>query len=726
MHDFLSLFQGDADVGVCPPHLALVPGGAPVATPRRWLDADAARHELGDALAAFIDAAIASHRTGAPPPSLACRVTAGTGKTTRTLRAIADRADEILEHGSVLVFAPGHFQANEALAAFRELAPDVPAIALRGRGAPHPEDGEAMCRRADEAEEIGRLGASVRTALCEALDSTGSMRWAACRHGCRYFKQFEAQTPRVVFLAHAYLGNEPGDLGPVALRIIDEAFYGVLSYSRSLGLLGWIDAPGPKPADLVGMPTLAGLDGARMAVFSALRAEASPTAALRALGIDAAALEAFVAFEEQTTVSTLGVRPWQPDAERKRRIRAVDRRALHAARARARIWRALRAAIWRETTERLDLRRPERADGAPSSPAIAFHVRKDLPRDAPLLLLDAEADPLITHVFAPRARFLRIDARPEAEVVQITDRTLSQKWLLDPGKGCERRDQVSRIVAHETARATGGVMLVATQMVLEALHRDHDPTFPARDQAALARPLLGATPRWFGPGLRGVDAFREFETVIIVGRLEPAMTDIEDAMRAIFGDSDEPLEFLPRVDGRIAAVHTRETTRAMADGAEVPARVSSHPDPRGRALLAQIRERATNQAIARLRLVSPDRPKRVVVLSSVPLPVLPVTRLVTWEGLTCRRFRDAIVNSHGDLRVDRVRLSAKGLALDLPMTFPSFDAAKAWRRGRSTDDLKEECRDIAASAGATVDFVTVRAEGKGGQAAQMAVFRKQP
>ena len=727
MSDFVGSFGEGVDVGD-----ATVEGTAaalrpdPSAPPRRLLDACDARRVLADALAAFVEAAVTSLQGEAPCPALACRVTAGTGKTTQTLRAIAGRAAALLEHGSVLVFVPGHAHASEALAVFEALAPGVPAVALRGRSALYPADGEPMCRRAEEAQEIGRLGASVRSALCEARDCDGEIRWAPCRHGCRYFQQFEAQMPRVVFLAHAYLGNEPGDLGPVAMRVIDEAFYGTLSYSRSLDLLGWIDAPGPTPADLVCTPTLADIDRARMAVFSALRAEASPTAALRAHGVDQAALEAFVAFEEQSAVSVLGIRPWQPDAERKRRHKAIDRKALHAARARARIWRILRNAIGRETTERLKLRRPWQTAGTPSSPVIAFHVRRDLPLDAPLLMLDAEADPLITRVFAPRARFLRIDARPEAEVIQISDRTLSQKWLLDPARGLERRCEVSRIIAQETARATGGVMLVATQAVLEALHRDHDPAFPTADQAALARPLLGATPRWFGPNLRGIDAFRAFETIIILGRLEPAIADIEDAMRAIFGDADgdDPLVFLPRVDGRIAAVHMRETTRLMDDGAEVAARLSSHPDPRGHALLAQIREGTTNQAIARLRLVSPDRPKRVVVLCSVPLPDLPVARLVTWNGITCRRLHDAIVNAEGDLRVTEVGLSATGLAMDLPMAFTSIDVAKAWRRGRTTADVEAACRTIAASAGATVAFVTRRGRGKAGLATPTAIFTK--
>ncbi len=173
-------------------------------------------------------------------------------------------------------------------------------------------------------------------------------------------------------------------------------------------------------------------------------------------------------------------------------------------------------------------------------------------------MLDAKADPMIARVFAPDADFLRIDARPEATVVQVSDRTLSQSWLLDAARGDERRRNVARVVTREVARATGGVLLVATQTVLEALHRDHDPAFPAGDQTALARPLHRATPCWFGPNLRGVDRFKDFETAIVVGRLEPGMAELEDAVRAIFGDGDTPLSLLPRENGRIVAVHMRE------------------------------------------------------------------------------------------------------------------------------------------------------------------------
>ncbi len=693
----------------------------PVDAPRHWLDADTARRALADGIEAFIDAAIAALNAGAAPPSLACRVTAGTGKTASTLRAIAGRAPELLAHGSVLVFAPGHAHADETLAAFRKIAPNVPSGAVRGRGAPDPEDGAPMCQRAEEAATLGRLGVSVLPALCELPRPNGETERAPCRAGCRYFAQFEGAA-RVIFLAHDYLVNEPAALGPIALRVIDEAFHHKLNYTSSLALMGWLDGPEPTSDQLSKAPALAAIDAARMEVMRALRADASPIAKLRARGLDHAALGAFIRIEENA-IAVPGIRPAQSDAERRKRLDALNVVENFAARARARIWRILRDALDHDTTERLSLRSQVKAGGE-TSLAIAFHARKELPLDAPLLMLDAENDPTITRVFAPDAQFLRIDARPVADVIQLSNRTLSQSWLLDAGVGAERRRQVARVIAREVARATGDVLLVATQKVLEALHRDHDPAFPTDDQNALARPLLGATPQWFGPNLRGVDRFKSFETVITVGRLEPGMADVEDAMRAIFGDDDTPLSLLPREDGRISAVHTIDAERVMADGSASPVKLSSHPDPRGRALLAQIREGATHQAIARLRLVSPDRPKRVLILSSVPLPDIPVTRLTTWDDLIARRLHDAMVKADGTLRRTQLRLSAAGLAADLPEAFKSEATAKGWQRGRSPADVEDQCRTIAASIGATVEFVMVRAEGQSGCATPAAVFKE--
>ena len=54
----------------------------------------------------------------------------------------------------------------------------------------------------------------------------------------------------------------------------------------------------------------------------------------------------------------------------------------------------------------------------------------------------------------------------------------------------------------------------------------------------------------------------------------------------------------------------------MRDGSSVAGKVLVHPDPRVQAVIEQVRERETAQAIDRLRLIHRTVPARVIVLSN--------------------------------------------------------------------------------------------------------------
>lgn len=53
-------------------------------------------------------------------------------------------------------------------------------------------------------------------------------------------------------------------------------------------------------------------------------------------------------------------------------------------------------------------------------------------RDAPLMMIDADADEAIAERLAPGTDFARLETKPQAEIVQTSGRTLSDTWLLDP------------------------------------------------------------------------------------------------------------------------------------------------------------------------------------------------------------------------------------------------------------------------------------------------------
>jgi hypothetical protein len=90
----------------------------------------------------------------------------------------------------------------------------------------------------------------------------------------------------------------------------------------------------------------------------------------------------------------------------------------------------------------------------------------------------------------------------------------------------------------------------------------------------------------------------------------------------------------------------------------------------------QRRELASRQGYERLRLATAKHRKRVVLLCKVPIPGLPVDRLVTMQELAPGRLEAAIAEAAQ--RGGVLRLSAAGLAQDAPETFTTEKAAARW------------------------------------------------
>ncbi|PIE13753.1 MAG: hypothetical protein CSA70_03260 [Rhodobacterales bacterium] len=356
-----------------------------------------------------------------------------------------------------------------------------------------------------------------------------------------------------------------------------------------------------------------------------------------------------------------------------------------------------------------------------------YRVTK-IERDAPLLMLDADADEAIAERLAPGTVFARIETKPQAEIVQISDRTLSDTWLLDPKTGPDRRAKVRAIIGREVTRADGAdVLVVATRPVLTKLHEDAGQPVGDSLDDDLRRDLIGATPRWFGPRMLGVNDFERYRTIVIVGRLQPGLKDIEEHARCLFSDAEAPL---PLSTG--GPLPEQDSVRVMHDGSLQAAKARSHPDRRVEAVLRQTRECGTLQAIARLRLVAPDQRKRVVVLSSMPLLDLPISKLTTLDAL----YRDLEDEPDltGYLRMERAlratmgrpvcgaRVSAAGLAADLPEDFASVNAAKEFRRGRKTIDILNLIGRIATRNSWPMARIELFRDARGGRATPAVVF----
>ena len=702
----------DRDAAACSETIAMP-------DPPRWRSVDDARQALAEEISRFL-AAVAEDGP-LEFPTLAIRVTAGTGKTWMLLNLLGGFAAPLLARGHVQIFVPTHDLAEEAFREFREMHPDVPAMVLRGRGALNPDTGGKMCRKADLVEAVGEIFGNVSEALCQTWDPVERrMRKAFCRRSCPWYEQLPDR-PTVIFLAHAYLTSGMPVQGDVALRVIDEKFHATLLHENTVSLGNWLPRIDMNAAAPEERGFLRSLDDARGIVARALRIGEPVNESLRGGGVSRANISAFAEYERSVAPRT-HVDPMMLESVQRDLVDRFDLWALRAARGRARMWQVIHESWDRPASERLVMEADEAGGG--KACRIRAHRRDEINQGIPTILLDADADPLIVETVRPGARFVSVDVAPNADVVQIRDRTFSTASLVSRPKADGLRRDVLSVVEREVARACGGVLLVATREVLRELHRDADPSAPTDSDEALMRPILGAEPRWFGPRLQGVNTYRDFETVILLGRLEPPMEAIDRQLRSFNADGDTPLVFASGLAGSCGWFPGRAGWYLRSDGRFDPATVRHHPDPGGAALLAQTREAHMLQAVARIRAVGSPTRKRIVILCSIPLPDLPVTDLVPWaefvSGVPCAiagrlaLLKKAIDRPDGPPLIG-LRLSVAGAVEDAPHAFPTRNVSGEWRRGMPTEDLRDLVGRYAATDRRAWSFVLLR-KGGGGRA----------
>ena len=266
-------------------------------------------------------------------------------------------------------------------------------------------------------------------------------------------------------------------------------------------------------------------------------------------------------------------------------------------------------------------------------------------------MLDADHDPLIGAATLPTNRRTAVRPSFNAEVAQVTDTVCSKNKLMGSPT---IRAQVLALARHEAAQRRR-VLIGACKPVADLL------------RAALTEaPNPDIDIAHFG-AIRGLDGWKDFDTVIIAGREQPRPLDAENMARCLFGAETEPLlltgEFVSQMRGHL-----------MKDGTRTAVMVQVHPDLRVQALVEQIREREVEQMVGRLRLVHRASPARVFMLSNLPT-ALPVDRLATWTTIMPSKIEQAIVAGRGVLP-----LSRSELARAHPSLWASEQELKDWQR----------------------------------------------
>lgn len=671
---------------------------------RDWLSINEARAQTRDHVMVFV--ARAAEPNSDPTSAMAMRVSPGVGKTRAALEAIAAHGNALLAKGHVFVYMPTTDLADEARDILAELAPDLPAQTFRGRLAKNPASSKnvQMCSMPERIKPLIGKVRSIGLAACARVDANGKQDVAPCFQGCAYYAQKPRKDEhRVIFLAHAYLGKPKPFSGNPSLIVIDEKIWQERIMISELPL----DRINIPPCGITSETDRRSFDTAVQALQLASSRGDDIYAALREEEIAPEDLRRF-AEEEKQNLPEPYILPSMNDGKRSYLVDTFDIARRRALSFRVDLLQAVADGM-EQTSQRITVEMRNVQEGPRAH--LVLHMLNPLNRNAPTLLLDADADRQITGQIAPGAAFVEINVAPCRKIIQVTDRSLSPSSIAArENEGTSKSaaptltSEIITVIDREVKSARGKVLVVGPKATLE-----HFPTYRENKE------IGGAEARNLGPSMQGINSYRDFETVIVLGRLEPPCAAINSRTRALFGDDEAQIECV----GQLAWMTGQY---AMRDGTHRTARYMGHPDPRAASVLNQIREASTLQAIARLRLTDPSGPKRVILACNVPLPGLLVDQFTSWQGLVnlvpvdvanpgkYMLLREALKATEG------LRLSRDGLHQDAPTVFRTINAAAEFRRGLPTSEVIELAKRVAHDLGLEAQIVTLSRTTGGGRA----------
>lgn len=632
---------------------------------------DVARERVQRVLHNFFDEVDAWHRNDtATPPQHLIQISVGGGKSSVTRACVAarlgtdanDANDATMAMRRGVIAVPTHDLATEYAARLHEAG--VAAMVWRGRDARGP-DGAAACHNLDAVHDAQRAGVSVESRVCRRRFADGTEIHCPFYDRCLYQRQkTDARAANVVVVPHAALFRpKPEAIGEVNWLVIDEDFV-------HAGLRG-TDTPTRLTRDALTQPPSPDVyhdmvDRARLgAVVERLqeglrginaRSEAIPLAPIRAAGLDSAAAREAMAIENRAQVDA-DLRPDLDAHERQQRAEAAAE-VNAPLRKRARFWRLLAEALAADVSHAggiwLDHVRAE------AGPAQAFRLLSsaDIATGWPeaTVYLDATPRADLAGRFLPHleeAERLAI-AAPNMRVVQVPDAPSSKNKLAPDTarRACDAttawnhlRDVHARVQALARGEDDRRLLLVAQKPVTDAL-----ATFPWRPNVTFAH---------FN-ALRGLNAWADVGTIVVLGRPLPPPQAIEQIHGALFNrvPGVTPSEPDTREQGRRRLPWYDKVAAHLhhADGTATPVETEAHPDATCEAIRRSICEDELMQAIGRGRGVNrtADQPLTVHVFSRVVLPIQ-VECDESWEA-TSPGPRDRQL-AHG-IAVDNARHAA--------------------------------------------------------------------
>jgi hypothetical protein len=494
------------------------------------------------------------------------------------------------------VYVPTHALALEWKESIKTYNPNGAVSIIAGRSYDTVDRGP-LCRRHKLAAEISREGQSVYTRLCKS--NSGEI--CHLYHGCDYIDQYSGANILIYTHAHLCLDRGMLDARVPDMVVIDESFF--LTCLDTIELNGSLLT---HPA----IPVSAQMLCADMA--GGLAAGSSLTACMAKARRHGGGLKS--ALRDLRDVAPKPT-PDQSDTDVRHAIKSGPNLE-PVARLLEHISQALEHKAILQSVD-YDL----------ATGIITAHHRKDITRFKPesgkpeptIYILDASASETVIAPLIPISEFVRHRAPRNAHVVQCRTSRCSTSSLTpnkhaDPQRAADATRRLFEVQRLIDAKSTNDHKLLVVGP--SSITGNPNQGVPALLQVPAHCALAHYN------AIRGVDAWRGFDTILVIGRNEPPTRAVEDLARALFYDNPTPLNLT-------GTWITEERGYRLASGRE-GVDVAVHPDHRVQAVLEQIRESETLQAIDRLRLIHNVEKKTVLLLCNIPLD-LDVDELLTWD-----------------------------------------------------------------------------------------------
>jgi len=622
------------------------------------------------------------------PPAVpvdAISVDVGVGKT-RTWRECV--APALLAAGLRGVLSVPRHQLGEEIV--RDLASiRIAARVYRGRAADDPEQpGKKMCHDLERANLIEDALADVSTHACKDKDQICQFYGV-----CGYQRQRQ-ERPDMWIVPHQLLFRRRPTFIPAPASVaIDESFCGAALHGFDNPRRVWLHELVDVREILITTNKLAYRDASKTAdlmdtssrVFRALALEENGRVRRAAL------ISAEVTVDDVRQAYRLEwmrkrdpvVYPGMPIALVRKAVAQVELHNKQVANL-ARFWelalRTIEADVerspWLWVRQQTPLPGPKKERTAP---AIYMAWRDDIHESwaAPTLLMDATMSTEIVSQFFPTANVAGRIAAPMtyAGVRQIVDRAMTADMLIPVGAPDEhpnptRRANVERVRRFIWVRANDvapGRVLVVCQKGLELALRNG--------------PLPRTVDIAHFNAITGLNAWKDVAVVIVIGRTEPSVREVERIAGVLFGAEVREVE--PDEKGNIRYPWTLRGIR-LRNGRGVQVRNPCHPDPRVETVRWAICEGELVQAIGRGRGVNRTdaNPLRIDILTNVCLPI-EVDEVTTWEKIQPSAID--VMCAHG-----AVPLGYRDMADAYSDLFQTRDAAKMAIRRENPEQVSIE------------------------------------